>query len=340
MRVLAMIHAYPPSHNAGAELTIKVMCEALAKRGHQVDVLLNRCSYLLPYTLNGVNVWPLINNGDPFRWFGTDRQPDVVLCHLENTPRASVLGEMHKVPVVHVVHNTHDWTKHCMRRNSPALAVFNTDWMREDYRLWFDQRGLRFPRHITVHPPVFGEDYRVEQSGKCITLINMNGDKGGHLFWELVERLPNREFLGVRGAYGEQVVPPRTEWPGSVQVYEHLPPQRMRDVYKRTRVLLMPSNYESYGRTAVEAACSGIPTIAHPTPGLREALGPDGIFCDREQPDQWVAALRRLWTPKGYAKSRQQALAMAARQSPAEDLDRFCDAVEEARRYGLTPAAR
>jgi glycosyltransferase involved in cell wall biosynthesis len=334
-----MLHAYPPYHNGGAEMTAKAIFDALVERGHTVDVLLNRDpteslpgspkanSYRTPkdYVIDGVNVFVPVNNGDPFRWINTDRHPDVIVTHLENTTRAAVLGDMHDITVVHLLHNTTDFSKHCLRRGRTDLAIFNTAWMRDDYATWFSNLGLDLPPSIVVHPAVWREDYEGNRGGNAITLVNLFEPKGGPLFWELARRLPNRRFLGVIGAYGEQVI----EGPlDNVELMPHQKPEAMSSVYAKTKVLLMPSSYESYGRVAVEAACSGIPTIAHPTPGLREALGEDGIFVDREDVEGWIAALRRLWTPKGYAVSRANALAVAARQTPAKDLAYTCDAIE------------
>lgn len=342
MRVLAMAHAYPPHHNGGAEMTLAVVLEHLASRGHTVDVLLNRDPTLAPaglphansqaptsdYTRNGVNVHLPHGTADPFRWLdsGTDLFPDVMISHLENTTRAAILADMYKIPMVHMLHNTTDHAKHCLRRGRSDLAIFNTHWMAEDYARWFKWMDLRLPPSVVIHPPVFTDRYTTTP-GKKITLINLFEPKGGKLFWELARRLPQREFLGVTGAYGDQV----DEGPlDNVTVARHTPPDLMKLVYGQTKVLLMPSSYESYGRTAIEASASGIPVIAHPTPGLREALGPDGIFCDRTDPDAWVAALRRLWTPKGYAASSRRALTVAARQNPLADLDLVCDRIEGA----------
>jgi len=44
----------------------------------------------------------------------------------------------------------------------------------------------------------------------------------------------------------------------------------MREVYGRARIILMPSLYESYGRVAVEALATGIPSIVAPTLGSRK----------------------------------------------------------------------
>ncbi|MBQ1164003.1 glycosyltransferase, partial [Streptomyces sp. A73] len=80
----------------------------------------------------------------------------------------------------------------------------------------------------------------------------------------LAQRIPEQQFVAVRGAYGEQV-----DYDGldNVEVLAQVPGAEMAErVYGRTRVLLMPSSYESWGRAGCEALASGIPVVAHPTP--------------------------------------------------------------------------
>jgi glycosyltransferase involved in cell wall biosynthesis len=90
----------------------------------------------------------------------------------------------------------------------------------------------------------------------------------------------------------------------------------MREVWRRTRIVVMPSVSETYGLVAVEAMASGIPVIAHPTPGLRESLGAGGLFADRDDLDAWAAILDDLSHPhrfaaaSRYARARSQELAL------------------------------
>lgn len=323
IRILAMLHAYPPAHCAGAEVTAHALLRRLAARGCWVDVLLSWKAGD-PYELDGVRVHPFQGQGDPFAWFGTDGQSDVVVTHLENTLRAGVLCQMHKVPIVHLIHNNHDPGKWAVRRGPADLVTYNADWIRVDFEQWLQVQDEPIPNSVTVHPPVVASEY-VTSPGDAVTLVNLWDDKGGTLFWQLAERMPDVQFLGVKGAYGEQE---SGDLP-NVEVLGHMPGVDMvKLVYARTKIVLMPSRYESYGRVGVEAACSGIPTIAHPTPGLREALGGAGVFVDRGDIEGWVKAIRKLLAPRGWSAASKRAKSLAAEQDPEGDMDRWCDAVE------------
>jgi glycosyltransferase involved in cell wall biosynthesis len=99
-------------------------------------------------------------------------------------------------------------------------------------------------------------------------------------------------------------------------------------VYARTRILLMPSEYESWGRAGVEAMASGIPVIASPTPGLKESLGKAGVFVNRGNRDGWQAAIERLDDPAAYAAASSAALRRSKQLDPRVDLARWCEAIE------------
>lgn len=330
MRVLAMLHLYPPTGNAGAEWAIHTLLAALVKAGHDVDVLIIEPSAIeQPYTLDGVRVHPRRGKGDPFEWLLDDgRRPHVIVTHLMNTPRATVLGEMYGIPVVHVLHNDHDNERSWLQRG-PALAVYNSQWVERACLDWWEAlHSDPPPPGIVVRPPVIAHDYATTP-GDRVTLINLCEKKGGHTFWELARRMPKTKFLAVKGAYGQQIV----EDLPNVEVQECIPGDQMREkVYARTKVLLVPSVYESWGRVAVEAMASGIPVIAHPTPGLQESLGEAGIFCDRDDIDAWVQQIRRLSRHLAWQAASAKASARSSDLDPTPDLERWVTAVEHVAR--------
>lgn len=324
--MVARLHGYPPDLNAGAEWMTHSMLRALVERGHEVRVHLSRrASMWGRYELAGVQVWTA---GVAARTPGAlGALADVVISHLEGVPYAKQAGAAAGVPVVAVCHNTHNLTFE--QAAGVDLAVYNSQWMREYAEKWYvsEEHGHHRPpaRHIVIRPPVLAADYRTTP-GDRVTLINLNENKGGALFWQLAERMPDVAFLGVRGSYGDQV----TGSLPNVEVLPHIPGQGMRDrVYARTRVLLAPSQYESWGRVAAEAMCSGIPVIAHPTPGLTECLGGAGTLVDRTDAAGWEQAIRRLLQPEAWAAASVRAVARSAELDPAAELEAWCRAVEE-----------
>jgi hypothetical protein len=119
-----------------------------------------------------------------------------------------------------------------------------------------------WPRSIVrtdVIRPIMHEDkIRMDPypSGDMITLVNANVNKGVHQFIELAKRMPERRFLGVVPYYGELWLPPA---PSNIEWIRF--DDDVRNILGRTRILLLPSKYESFGRIAVEAMYNKIPVI-------------------------------------------------------------------------------
>jgi glycosyltransferase involved in cell wall biosynthesis len=162
---------------------------------------------------------------------------------------------------------------------------------------------------LVVHPPVIPGEHEAERTGQHVTLVNISRHKGVDTWRGAARILPELPFLGVTGAHGRQVHRPRLP---NMRVIGQTSDMR-RHVWARTRVLLAPSLYESYGMAAVEALASGLPVIAHPTPGLREALGDAGVWVERDDIDGWADMIRELYPAGG----RRREVAAAARARSA-----------------------
>jgi glycosyltransferase involved in cell wall biosynthesis len=314
----------PPEHNAGAEHMLVSMLRPLVERGHDVSVWLGRYGRAhQEYEYHGIRVLPLESRLD---FPSAVRRADVLLAHLETVPPTASLARGYGKRLVVVCHNTHRPTFRDMAAGGTSLAVYNSLWMEREAELFFAEypKSIRPESSMIVRPPVFADEYATKP-GKAVTLVNCNPEKGGKVLRALAERMPDQQFLAVKGAYGEQILP---DLP-NVEVVEHVPGEDMRErVYARTRVLLMPSSYESWGRAGCEALASGIPVIAHPTPGLCESLGEAGIFVDRNDVAGYEAVLRKLKTPAEYRLASKRAKARSVELDPATDLTAWCSALE------------
>jgi hypothetical protein len=301
VNLVAFVHMYPPMHNAGAEHMMHAILSECVRHGHPCTAVVSG-SYHQPfadYDLDRVRV-----TADT----SAIKSADWILTHLDRTAEACSFGK----PVAHIVHNNSS-LKH-YHPSRVDLVVYNTQHLADAIR-------YKAPS-IVVHPPIWPDRYSVKppKTG-CVTLINLSEAKGGALFFALARAMPDVRFLGVRGAYGRQLPTP------DIPNLEVMDTQTdVRKVYRKTRVLLMPSSYESYGRCAMEAAVSGIPCIANPTPGLVEALGEAGTFPAKMSVELWERAIRGVLVDWDAASSK--ASARAAALDPSYDVARLIGALE------------
>jgi len=163
-------------------------------------------------------------------------------------------------------------------------------------------------RTAVIRPLMHESKIKIDEEfrGDCITLVNANQNKGVAQFIDMARRMPDRKFLGVIPYYGELRVPPA---PDNI---EWIPfDDDIRNILKRTRVLVMPSYYESFGRIAVEAMYNGIPVLyskplAKPkypggsTEGVEAWISPAGIQCERENVESWASAIGALDNEETY----------------------------------------
>jgi len=138
-------------------------------------------------------------------------------------------------------------------------------------------------------------------SNDVVCLINCNKNKGGDMLKELAIRMPDVQFMGVKGGYSTQVIDTS---PSNLTYIENQ--KDIMVVFKKIGILIMPSKNETWGRTAVEAMSSGVPVIHSESPGLVECVGGAGIMCVHDDEDAWESAIRRLIGDRAYREKIRQ----------------------------------
>lgn len=315
MKVVAALPSYIGLSTVGAWIATHQWLVACVRAGHDVDVMtlhtMTEHGPVEPYEVDGVRV--ARRGRDYADVFGS---ADVVVSHVGDNMWAHRWAHSNRVPSVRIAHSI-PANQIRERVAGAALVVANSQWT-----------ARAFPTDVPLvvcHPITWPADYATT-SGDRVSIVNLSEYKGGQLFWQVAERMPDVEFLAVKGGYGDQIVPDAI--PANVDLVE--PTQNMRsDVYARTRLLLFPSMWESWGMVAVEAACSGIPTIAHPSPGLKEAMGSAAWWVGRHDVAGWEVAIRRLLTPSAWSVASQVARQRVDQLDPARSAIDFVDAVEQ-----------
>jgi hypothetical protein len=302
LRVLAHVVGYPPLRNAGSEHALHGVMRQLRQRGHETMVLADGHGH--PHELDGVEIVTDSRHASAllYEW------ADVVLTQLEARSGALRLAARHHRPLTLLLHLGGLDPHTTVGRFD--LVVFAAAWLR-DAKPWPGPS-------MVLHIPVDADDYRTDP-GAATTLIGLSELKGSSVFYSLAERFPDRQFLGVRGAWGQQLIP--SPLPTNVVVLDNT--SDIRSVYARTRVLLMPSRFEVFPRTCREAALSGIPVIATPCAGIREAIGDAALYAARDDIDTWAMHLRALDDPGSYERRSRLVRAFVEGQDFTAEFDEF-----------------
>ena len=291
LRILAHLSTYVPHSFGGSESSMQATLGFLRRQGHEARVIVDE-SPVDSYEVEGVGV---VGHPGRGKWRELYRWAEVILTQGRSAVRSYMRSVGAHKPIVLFVRDIADWRR---LPGPPDLLVFNAEWQMHAA----EYSGAS----IVVHSPIEPAKY-LTSPGDRVTLINLNARKGGQLFNDLVFSMPDIEFLAVVGVWGQQILPPNV--PRNLEVVEAQ--SDVRKIYSRTRVLLVPSKWESFGRVAVEAGISGIPVIASPNPGTIEALGDAGIYARLTDLDDWARCIRSLDDPKIY-QQRSAAVARAA----------------------------
>lgn len=264
-------------------------------------------------------------------------------------PHAPALADVRKLntrgynrPILATCH--YDGNYLAITKNNPGrniqwveMIMFINSIMEPNYRKNVNPWPPNVMRTAVVRPLMHEDKIRINEPfrGDCITLVNANQNKGVSQFIAMARRMPERQFLGVIPYYGELSLPPsppNIEW---VPFNDDI-----RTILKRTRILVMPSYYESFGRIAVEAMYNGIPVVyskpaAKPktpggsTEGVEAWIAPAGVSCDRENIDEWISAITSLDDQEVYAMRALMSQEHIAKMNLFTEATRIAELVEQ-----------
>jgi glycosyltransferase involved in cell wall biosynthesis len=335
---IALVSGNPhlPQLLGGVETNTHELAHELIQRGHRVSVFAGlslRNSFGLRRAVRGLVSRQRISLdhdlGYPvYRarriWEIVPELPRVSVALVQNGPMPDFAEAFARVGVPAAAYflglNFEEWDRARVRtlaavpfRGYFALSRFTAERFRRVY-------GLT----PTVVPPIFRRHrYETPVIGREVTFINPVTVKGVGLALEIAARCPDIPFRFVRGwPLGLK------EWAKLKARLRRLPNVRLRDstsdmrtVYRTTRILLVPSQWEAetWGRVASEAQFSGIPVVASNRGGLPEAVGDGGFVLGFDAPAEvWADTIRRLWTDEALYQEKSAA---ALRYSRRAELD-------------------
>jgi glycosyltransferase involved in cell wall biosynthesis len=297
-RIVWVMHSYVPNVRAGSEITAEAQIDYLKSKGWEVIVLVHR--WCVPEH-KGVKIYPIQKGKilESPHISALLKSADVLCVQNYNVQDFLFAVEPFQKPVVVFLHTQNDNRDILnFRFGVPIYVVYNVNFLKLE--------SNNTHPSIVIHPKVDTAPFKIpKKEAKYVTLVNCNENKGGPLLPQLAKALPDVQFLGVKGGYHKQIVesnpPPNLKY---IETQED-----MRKVYEESKIVIMPSKSETWGRVAVEAMASGTPVVVSRSPGLLECVGKAENSCDRNDVSCWIEKIQTLVkSPQAYAEASQKAL--------------------------------
>jgi hypothetical protein len=211
-----------------------------------------------------------------------------------------------------------------------ADAMYETDYAIYNTRTAAIEWGE--PNALVIHPPISPLPAHTVSGGDAYTMLSSLSNKGVLTILELAKLYSNKRFIIVRSpaeaTHGIKNLEERAAQLSNVELHPRVPPEEVHKYFEQTRILLVPSRYETYGMSAIEAAGYGIPCVHVDTPHVREGIGDGAILVPPQSTPATAAGIDLI--EENYdlysRNARKRAEWLHVRQEI--ELERFADFIE------------
>ena len=326
MSTVALSHGYPPFWNMGGEVSLHRTM--IAARGTKCVLTATD----KPYTFEGVDVSKI----DAKNVLDIRTDPMPIVAQLKKLDAKVVIGQnelsLAAVEAARIGNFVSIVNVHTPPRYGRNLAdaMYNTDYAIYNTRTAAEEWGE--PNALVVHPPISPLPEKTSTKGDAYTVLSSLINKGVEVVLELAAMYPNQRFIIVRSpaepTHGLKDIEQRVAKLPNVELLPRVAPEEVYKYLEQTRILLVPSRYETYGMSAIEAAGYGIPCVHVDTPHVREGIGDGAILVPPMDTKATAEAIDLI--EKNYdiysLNARKRAEWLHVRQEI--ELNRFADFVE------------
>jgi hypothetical protein len=292
MKIVALSHGYPPFWNMGGEVSLHRTLTALNGEKH----VLTKTDE--PYVFEGINVEQInlqnvlrINiNHRPVSHQLRKMKADVVIGQSElSLVAVNAAYDANAVSVVNVHAPPRFGQSIAQAVTLADYAIYNTQ---ESANLWGE------PNAFVLHPPISPLPEKISNKGDAYTVLSSLKNKGVEVVLYLAKLYPDKRFIIVRSpaepTHGLPDLEERAAQLPNVELHPRVPPEEVYKYLEQTRILLVPSMYETYGMSAIEAAGYGIPCVHVDNAHVREGIGDAAVLVSPLSVDETYNGIKTI----------------------------------------------
>jgi glycosyltransferase involved in cell wall biosynthesis len=330
MTVVALSHGYPPLWNMGGEVSLHRSMTAV--KGERVVLTNTQAEYYIDgIRVTQINTPDVLNikaDPSPIAKQLKDLNARVVIAQNElSLPAVLAAQEAGAISIVSV-HTPPKYGKGIRAGVCYAdYAVYNTE---TSARQWGE------PGAIVVHPPISPLPEKTAPTGDAYTVLSSLLNKGVEVVLELARLYPNKRFIIVRSpaepTHGLSDIEERASLLPNVELHPRVHPNDVHKYFEQTRILLVPSRYETYGMSAIEAAGYGIPTVHVDTPHVREGIGDAAVLVKPLSVQETARGIAIIESNYETYSERARARAEWIQDRQVIELDKFSEFIKNVRK--------
>lgn len=283
MKVLAIVKLYAHKNKAGGELYLHHLLKDLKETGFKTHVLIPKCKKTDYFEYDGIKVAE--THFDNWKDTINECECDLVITQLDFSAEVIDYCLKIKKPVVHILH-CHIPRDNKYLKNANVIKVFNSKYV---YNLALKETLEIKGKSFIINPFTDYEKYKKYATidlkfRQYITFINPTKSKGADVFYELAKAFPKKKFMVVEGGYYPHHQLIKYDLP-NVSVHKNTE-NIIDDIYLKSKIVLQPSRFETYGMVASETRAMGLPCIINGnSEGLKENIGKIGLYAFTPEKD-------------------------------------------------------
>lgn len=335
MKILFISGIYVPA-SGGSEISAHTLLAELISRKHKIQVItgLNDFRKIKKETISGVSILRTTERKlkQTVHKYFKSFQPDIVLTQLMWSEKILMWAKKENFLTgyfIRSIGNKLDLTKKSNR--SPDIIFANSPITQQFVAEEWKRKSL------LVYPIVKINDYIADQPGDrhYITMFNPIKIKGGKIFEKIALKMPLKKFMAVEGwhhwknkktgkwdinklksnakAFNSAVIIPEEISFKNIKNVKFQPAtQDVKSIYKKTKILLVPSLWqEPSARVIIEAMSNGIPVIVSNTGASVKMVGRGGLVVKKYlDPTEWTKKIDYLLNDK----NKYESLSMCAKK--------------------------
>lgn len=279
IKILCYLKLYALKNKSGGELYLHYLLKQIKERYNEkveIKVLLPENEEIKHFVYDGIDIYETneINSLDYIK------HCDVLITQLDFAPQSLEIGLKLNKKCILILHcHLSEYDKFIY--NDKVLKIINS---KNIYNLIKkENKNREINNYFIIYP--FTDFYKYNKhcmeikDREYITLVNPQRIKGGDVFLQLIKKFPNKKFLLVEGGYYPHLQ--------ELHRFKNLPnchlvkntDNMIDDVYNKSKIVLMPSRWDTWGMVASESRAMGIPCICNKNcEGLVENMGKVNLY--------------------------------------------------------------